>query len=383
MERQDGDDDLDLVAQALDEGRAQRPVDQPAGEDRVLGRDGPRGGRTSRGCGPRRTSAPRRRPSAGRSRSGPWGACRPSWPTAAWSRRRGRRRRSRRPGGRGGRSRTDGAGAEATVVDDGLDGGGSRVPRHMGALLSYVAERSTRGRSDRVVGWAPVFDRGLAGRPLEVGRARGPLPRTGDVAALRGRSVRAVSAALGMASACGCELAVRRPPELAAQTEPLDERAVAVDVLLLQVVEQPTALTDEQQQATTAVVVVLVLFRCSVRSAMRVVSSATWTSGEPVSPSTVAYSAMIFFLAVGVERQRSPLRLLRGAPGQVHPGSLGSAAVLRQASGYQRRPGPPNRAEPAPEGRRARGGGAAATYALRTPRLRSMRPVISLKNSSR
>ena len=31
-------DDLDLVAQALDEGRAQRAVDQAAGEDRVLGR---------------------------------------------------------------------------------------------------------------------------------------------------------------------------------------------------------------------------------------------------------------------------------------------------------------------------------------------------------
>ena len=35
VERQDGDDDLDLVAQALDEGRAQRAVDEPAGEDRL------------------------------------------------------------------------------------------------------------------------------------------------------------------------------------------------------------------------------------------------------------------------------------------------------------------------------------------------------------
>ena len=33
-----GDDDLDLVAQAGDERRAQRPVDQPAGQDRVGGR---------------------------------------------------------------------------------------------------------------------------------------------------------------------------------------------------------------------------------------------------------------------------------------------------------------------------------------------------------
>ena len=38
VERHDGLDDLDLVAQALDERRAQRAVDQPAGEDRVLAR---------------------------------------------------------------------------------------------------------------------------------------------------------------------------------------------------------------------------------------------------------------------------------------------------------------------------------------------------------
>jgi hypothetical protein len=38
VEREDGDHDLHLVAQALGECRAQRPVDQPAGEDRVLGR---------------------------------------------------------------------------------------------------------------------------------------------------------------------------------------------------------------------------------------------------------------------------------------------------------------------------------------------------------
>ena len=35
VERQHRDDDLDLVAQAVDERRAQRPVDQTAGEDRV------------------------------------------------------------------------------------------------------------------------------------------------------------------------------------------------------------------------------------------------------------------------------------------------------------------------------------------------------------
>ena len=35
VDRHHGDDDLDLVAQALDEGRAQRTVDEAAGEDRV------------------------------------------------------------------------------------------------------------------------------------------------------------------------------------------------------------------------------------------------------------------------------------------------------------------------------------------------------------
>src|SRR5512139_1044312 len=43
------------------------------------------------------------------------------------------------------------------------------------------------------------------------------------------------------------------------QTEALHDRAVAVDVFLLHVVQKATTLTHEQQQATTAVVVVLVL----------------------------------------------------------------------------------------------------------------------------
>ncbi len=38
VQRHHGDDDLDLVPQALDEAGPQRPVDQPAGEDRALGR---------------------------------------------------------------------------------------------------------------------------------------------------------------------------------------------------------------------------------------------------------------------------------------------------------------------------------------------------------
>src|SRR5689334_13343706 len=49
----------------------------------------------------------------------------------------------------------------------------------------------------------------------------------------------------------------------------------------------------------------LCCLRCSVRSEMRLVSIATWTSGEPVSPSTVAYSAMMDFL-VAVSRATVP-----------------------------------------------------------------------------
>ena len=63
---------------------------------------------------------------------------------------------------------------------------------------------------------------------------------------------------------CSVVNVAKDPPERvlresAAQAEALDDRAVALDVGLLQVVQQPTALADEQQQATTAVVVVLVL----------------------------------------------------------------------------------------------------------------------------
>ena len=56
IQAQDGDDDLDLVAQTRDERRAQRPVDQAAGQDRVGGRTAltaeERAGDASRGVHP-------------------------------------------------------------------------------------------------------------------------------------------------------------------------------------------------------------------------------------------------------------------------------------------------------------------------------------------
>ncbi len=88
-DRQHGDDDLHLVAQAVDERRAQRTVDQTADQDRLGG------GRPSRrknepGIFRRRTSAPRRRPSA-RKKSKPSRGCLPALVAdRAWSRRRGR-----------------------------------------------------------------------------------------------------------------------------------------------------------------------------------------------------------------------------------------------------------------------------------------------------
>src|SRR4051794_22470520 len=58
---------------------------------------------------------------------------------------------------------------------------------------------------------------------------------------------------------------------------------------------------------------------------MRWLSSAICTSGEPVSPSVVAYSAMILLLvsaSVPTDIRAPSVLSLRGAPGPVHPGTL-------------------------------------------------------------
>src|SRR4051794_12160313 len=90
---------------------------------------------------------------------------------------------------------------------------------------------------------------------MGVAYAREPLPRTGP----------RVEAAGSSAWCGGCrtrEGTVRADGPLvvlAAQTEPLDERAVAADVGLRQVVQQAAAPPHQQEQAAPAVVVVLVL----------------------------------------------------------------------------------------------------------------------------
>ena len=80
---------------------------------------------------------------------------------------------------------------------------------------------------------------------------------------------------------------------LAAQSEPSDDGAIAGVVLAHQIRKKATSLADELEQAATRVVVLREARRCSVRPLIRSVRSAIWTSGEPVSPSLVAYSVMI------------------------------------------------------------------------------------------
>src|SRR4029079_11920888 len=95
---------------------------------------------------------------------------------------------------------------------------------------------------------------------------RRPLPRTGSPHAWpegKGWVVVARVSGCGPGERCRpcalCAYAPDAPPGGSpAQAEPLDQRPVAADVGLLQVVQQPAPAADEQQQATTAVVVMLV-----------------------------------------------------------------------------------------------------------------------------
>src|SRR5699024_7412453 len=165
-------------------------------------------------------------PSGGRSRSAPWGACRPWWSTAAWSRRRGRRRRIRRPAWPGARSRTGRYGCRNGRCRWWLRRNGSQDPPSGPPFLS------TSG-GIVVVPRGAIFSVQLCPGPWD--------PDTRTSGPRRWEPLIAKS--------------------LSAQTESLDQRTVALHVVLPQVAEETTAATDEQQQATTAVVVVLVVTR--------------------------------------------------------------------------------------------------------------------------
>jgi hypothetical protein len=177
VQRHHRDDDLDLVAQALREGRAQRPVDQAAGEDGVLGRPA----------------------LAAEERAGdPAGGVHPLLDVhregeevevllGVLAGRGGRQQhgvvvevRGDGAGGLTGQAaglEPDGAGAEAAVVDHGV-GGVDGVVRHTRVTLLFVAGRAGR---DAGLRWKPAGSRWCA-------VVRGPLPRTGTPVASRSSS---------------------------------------------------------------------------------------------------------------------------------------------------------------------------------------------------
>src|SRR4029450_928261 len=82
-------------------------------------------------------------------------------------------------------------------------------------------------------------------------------PLTTDTAARRLSVNRALLSAPG-ASPSSADTGRMHPPRSAAQAEALDERAVAGDVVALEVAQQPPAAADHLEQAATRVVVVLV-----------------------------------------------------------------------------------------------------------------------------
>src|ERR1700733_9768322 len=83
---------------------------------------------------------------------------------------------------------------------------------------------------------------------------REPLPRTGPLGALSALRV----GVAGRVSVIKKRAAGAARLYLPAQAEPLDQRSIAVDVLLREVLQEPPAAADQQQQPATAVVVVLV-----------------------------------------------------------------------------------------------------------------------------
>ena len=86
---------------------------------------------------------------------------------------------------------------------------------------------------------------------------------------------------------------VRMRRRLAAESEPSDDGAVARVVLLHQVREKAAALADELEEAAARMIVLGEALEMAVSPLIRSVRSATWTSGEPVSPSLVANPVMI------------------------------------------------------------------------------------------
>ena len=236
---------------------------------------------------------PRRRRSAGRSRSAPLGLLPAVVARAAWFR-RGRRPRSRRPAGQSAGLEPDGAGAEALLSMVAVV---SKTPSSIqqrqtcvrtafwGSLFSFASPPGHGRARGEHLDTATAVDR--SGRPLaeEPGSHyrrppdRGASP--GDAGTVtrvcvdctRGTSrrnrpvtIRCYTGRLPIRPAGGQR---RRPRRL-------DERTVALDVDLATYFEQPPTTADQQQQPAPRVVVVLVGLEVLGEIEMRLVSSATW-----------------------------------------------------------------------------------------------------------
>ena len=142
--------------------------------------------------------------------------------------------------------------------------------------------------------------------------------------------------------------------ELAAQAEPLDQRAVALDVGLAAGTaagggagRRAAAGHDGCGGRACAVL------RCSVRSAMRWVSIAIWTSGEPVSPLVGPVLGDDLLLGGAVERHGAPSSVCCAA---LRGRSTRALSLRGRSNGGLRLPAGRRRSEPSAVSRTLRPG---------------------------
>jgi hypothetical protein len=108
------------------------------------------------------------------------------------------------------------------------------------------------------------------------------------------------------------------------QAEALHDRAVTLDVGLVEVVEKATALADQQQQATTTVVVVLVRLQVlgQVGDAVRKQRDLHLRGAGVTLNGGVLGDDLLLGLCVSTDGHVDSLQYsLRGAPGLVPPGT--------------------------------------------------------------
>src|SRR5688572_11384265 len=118
----------------------------------------------------------------------------------------------------------------------------------------------------------------------------------------------------------------------AAQAETFDDRAVALDLGLLQVVEEPTALAHEEQQPATAVVVVLVLLEVLGQVSDAVAQQRDLYFGRTgvALSHGVLGDDLLLGLRVGSDRHAGSFRSRCAARRGLFTRALESAAVIRR-----------------------------------------------------